>query len=136
MLSTPIPARPITLSREAALMTSASTLVPLRTIRPSYSAIWARSSSRGTPSNASTSKCSFSFSTPSPEIFSATRTLYLSAIHFSRHVDSSQQVTPTRGPAVRSACQDFHRRGDSLAQLHRHAQLLQRHLQGGDLHYY
>ena len=35
MLSTPIPARPITLRRDAAPMASASTLVPLRTTRPS-----------------------------------------------------------------------------------------------------
>ena len=76
MLSTPMPARPMTRSRSARAMTSAVTFVALRTTSASYPPITSRSSAGLNPGLASTSRsgCSRRRASPSGPSESLSRT--------------------------------------------------------------
>ena len=76
ILSTPTPALPITLRLSAISIISATTLVALRTIKPSYSGMMAISSSLDNPVFTSTSMPDsfFRISTPEAERLSETKT--------------------------------------------------------------
>src|SRR5660397_128267 len=98
MLSTPVPALPMTFKRRDPSKMSAVTWVLDRMIKPSYSLISCLSSWSVMSVRTSTSKCSLSRSTPSEEIFSFTNTRALSVTSPIMNGFSSVQHTAASRP--------------------------------------